>query len=71
MAKSIVGAGVFTHEAGIHVDGLLKDPLNYQGVDPQEVGRQHQFILGKHPAHKRLFMFMLNWASLYRKRMQV
>lgn len=46
--KSIVGAGVFTHEAGIHVDGLLKDPLNYQGVDPQEVGRQHQFILGKH-----------------------
>ncbi len=46
--KSIVGAGVFTHEAGIHVDGLLKDPLNYQGVDPQEVGRKHQFVLGKH-----------------------
>lgn len=46
--KSIVGAGVFTHEAGIHVDGLLKDPLNYQGVDPKEVGRKHQFVLGKH-----------------------
>lgn len=46
--KSIVGPGVFTHEAGIHVDGLLKDPLNYQGIDPAEVGRRHEFILGKH-----------------------
>jgi homocitrate synthase NifV len=27
--KSLVGAGVFTHEAGIHIDGLLKDWLNY------------------------------------------
>lgn len=46
--KSIVGAGVFTHEAGIHVDGLMKDPLNYQGLDPDELGRHHQLVLGKH-----------------------
>ncbi|RCX32027.1 homocitrate synthase [Thioalbus denitrificans] len=46
--KSLVGDGVFTHEAGIHVDGLLKDPLNYQGVDPQELGRSHRLVLGKH-----------------------
>lgn len=46
--KSIVGPGVFTHEAGIHVDGLLKDPLNYQGVDPAELGRKHELVLGKH-----------------------
>jgi homocitrate synthase NifV len=46
--KSLVGAGAFTHEAGIHIDGLLKDPLNYQGVDPAEVGRRHRMVLGKH-----------------------
>ncbi|MBF0249411.1 MAG: homocitrate synthase [Alphaproteobacteria bacterium] len=46
--KSLLGDGVFTHEAGIHVDGLLKNPLNYQGVDPAEVGRAHRIILGKH-----------------------
>lgn len=46
--KSIVGAGVFTHEAGIHVDGLMKDRLNYQGLDPQELGRVHSLVLGKH-----------------------
>jgi homocitrate synthase NifV len=46
--KSIVGRNVFTHEAGIHVDGLLKDPHNYQTFDPAEVGRRHTLVLGKH-----------------------
>jgi homocitrate synthase NifV len=46
--KSVVGEGVFTHEAGIHVDGLLKDPDTYQGFDPREVGRSHTLVIGKH-----------------------
>lgn len=46
--KSVVGAGVFTHEAGIHVDGLLKNPANYEGFDPALVGRRHRLVLGKH-----------------------
>lgn len=46
--RSVVGGGVFTHEAGIHVDGLLKHPDNYQGFDPQEVGQSHRIVLGKH-----------------------
>lgn len=46
--KSIVGNDVFTHESGIHVDGLLKNPLNYQGLAPEEVGRTHKLVLGKH-----------------------
>jgi homocitrate synthase NifV len=46
--KSLVGGGVFTHEAGIHVDGLLKDPDTYQGFDPSEVGRSRKLVVGKH-----------------------
>jgi homocitrate synthase NifV len=46
--KSVVGEGVFTHEAGIHVDGLLKDPDTYQAFDPREVGRSHTLVVGKH-----------------------
>lgn len=46
--KSIVGSAVFTHEAGIHVDGLLKSPLNYEPFDPAEVGMMHRMVLGKH-----------------------
>jgi len=52
--KSLVGEGVFTHEAGIHVDGLLKDPANYQGFDPAELGRVHELVLGKHSGSKGL-----------------
>jgi homocitrate synthase NifV len=46
--KSIVGAEVFTHEAGIHVHGLIRDPANYQALDPHVLGRRHHFTLGKH-----------------------
>lgn len=47
-SKSLAGEGVFTHEAGIHVDGLMKDVGNYQGIDPALLGRSHEMILGKH-----------------------
>jgi len=50
--KSLIGSAVFSHEAGIHVDGLLKDINNYQGVDPALVGRKHSLVLGKHSGTK-------------------
>ena len=46
--KSIVGEAVFTHESGIHVDGMIKNPLNYEAFNPAEVGREHRTVLGKH-----------------------
>jgi homocitrate synthase NifV len=46
--KAIVGDAVFSHESGIHVDGLVKDTRNYQGFDPAELGRSHRLVLGKH-----------------------
>ena len=46
--KCIVGDAVFSHESGIHVDGLLKDRRNYESFDPAEVGRSHRIVLGKH-----------------------
>jgi homocitrate synthase NifV len=52
--KSLVGENAFTHEAGIHVDGLLKDPLNYQGIDPAELSRRHRLVLGKHSGTRAL-----------------
>jgi len=43
-----VGDHVFTHESGIHVDGLLKDRRTYQSLDPLLLGRSHHFVIGKH-----------------------
>jgi homocitrate synthase NifV len=46
--KSIVGEAVFTHESGIHVDGLLKSASTYESFDPSELGRERRTVLGKH-----------------------
>jgi homocitrate synthase NifV len=46
--KSIVGAAAFTHESGIHVDGLMKDPRTYEDLSPQIFGRTRTVVLGKH-----------------------
>lgn len=46
--KSIVGDGIFTHESGIHVHGLIRDRRNYQNIDPGELGREHRIVIGKH-----------------------
>jgi 2-isopropylmalate synthase len=46
--KAVVGANAFAHEAGIHQDGMLKDPRTYQIIDPKEVGVRMTLPLGKH-----------------------
>lgn len=47
-AKPIVGADVFSHESGIHVHGLLRDPATYEALSPQALGRKRRIVLGKH-----------------------
>jgi homocitrate synthase NifV len=45
--KPVVGEGVFSHESGIHVDGLIKDRRTYEFIPPSEIGRESKFVLGK------------------------
>jgi isopropylmalate/homocitrate/citramalate synthase len=46
--KPIVGLNVFRHESGVHVDGMLKDLSTYESIDPAPLGREHEYLLGKH-----------------------
>jgi homocitrate synthase NifV len=46
--KPLVGAEVFHHESGIHVDGLLKDPRTYEAWPPETFGGQRNLRFGKH-----------------------
>jgi homocitrate synthase NifV len=46
-ATPIVGAVAFSHESGIHVSGLLRDPATYEALDPALFGRTRQIVLGK------------------------
>jgi len=47
--KAIVGANAFSHEAGIHQDGMLKHQATYEIMTPETVGlSQSSLVLGKH-----------------------
>jgi len=47
--KAIVGANAFSHESGIHQDGLLKEKSTYEIIRPEAIGlHKTKFVLGKH-----------------------
>ena len=46
--KAVVGERVFAHESGIHADGVIKNPKNYEGFDPADVGLKRHLVVGKH-----------------------
>jgi homocitrate synthase NifV len=46
--RSIVGQHMFTHESGIHVDGVLKYPYTYESFLPDEIGASRKITIGKH-----------------------
>jgi 2-isopropylmalate synthase len=47
--KAIVGRNAFAHEAGIHQDGVLKDPTTYEIMRPEDVGQPRgRLVLGRH-----------------------
>ena len=46
--KAVVGGNAFSHESGIHQDGVLKNPLTYEIITPELVGVKHNSLpLGK------------------------
>ncbi len=53
--KAITGRNAFAHEAGIHQDGVLKNPLTYEIMTPQSVGvPDSRLVLGKHSGRHAL-----------------
>src|SRR5689334_18064774 len=53
--KAIVGRNAFAHEAGIHQDGMLKEPRTYEIMRPEDVGfTQTDLVLGKHSGRAAL-----------------
>lgn len=46
--KAIIGENAFGHESGIHTHGILSNPLTYEPIDPEMVGRKRWLEAGKH-----------------------
>lgn len=47
-SRPIVGANIFSHESGIHVNGMIKNSTAYEAFEPEGVGRERYFPIGKH-----------------------
>ncbi|NOX60319.1 MAG: 2-isopropylmalate synthase [Planctomycetes bacterium] len=53
--KAIVGGNAFSHEAGIHQDGVIKHAETYEIMKPETVGlTQSKLVLGKHSGRHAL-----------------
>jgi 2-isopropylmalate synthase len=53
--KAVVGANAFAHEAGIHQDGIIKNPLTYEIISPEAVGvPSRSLVMGKHSGRNAL-----------------
>jgi 2-isopropylmalate synthase len=53
--KAVVGANAFAHEAGIHQDGMLKNPMTYEIMSPATIGLStNKLVLGKHSGRHAL-----------------
>ena len=53
--KAVVGANAFAHEAGIHQDGIIKNPATYEIISPETVGvPSRSLVMGKHSGRNAL-----------------
>ena len=50
----IVGKNIFSHESGIHVNGMMKSKNAYEPFNPEELGLKRSFPIGKHSGSSTL-----------------
>ncbi len=44
----IVGENAFVHKAGVHVAGVLENPITYEGFPPELIGRHRDIMIDKY-----------------------
>lgn len=44
----IVGRNAFAHRSGIHVHGVIEEPITYEPFPPEYVGQTRRIVFGKH-----------------------
>ncbi|MCX8083321.1 MAG: homoaconitate hydratase [Calditerrivibrio sp.] len=56
--KPIVGRNAFCHESGMHVDGVLKSPDNYEPFPPEVIGVERKISFGLSSGRSGLIYFL-------------
>ena len=61
--RPIVGEDIFSHESGIHVNGMIKSKNAYEAFQPEMVGLHRYFPIGKHSGASTL-LYHLNASGI-------
>ncbi|SHJ34569.1 homocitrate synthase/isopropylmalate synthase family protein [Parasporobacterium paucivorans] len=61
--KPVIGEAIFEFEAGVHVDGIIKNPSNFVPFLPEQVGRKFGIRVGKHSG-KNAVIYKLGEAGI-------
>lgn len=54
----VIGSNVFAHESGIHVNGMIKNSNTFEVLQPEELGRERKYVLGKHSGRATIEYFL-------------
>lgn len=60
--KPVIGEGIFVVEAGIHADGISKNPLTYEPYDPKIIGEDRSIVIGKHSGKKAILLKLAEYS---------
>jgi len=58
VSKPVTGEMAFSHESGIHCRSLKENPLSYQPFQPNVIGKETVFVIGKHSGSGALSEFL-------------
>lgn len=45
--QPFVGLSAFAHKGGLHVDAVLKNPITYEHIRPEQVGNERRFLVSE------------------------
>ena len=62
-SSPIIGENIFSHESGIHVNGMIKSKSAYEAFEPEMVGLHRYFPIGKHSGASTL-LYHLNASGI-------
>jgi len=51
-----VGASAFSHKAGMHVDGVRKNPASFEHIDPAQVGNERHILISELSGTSNVFL---------------
>ncbi|MDR3346722.1 MAG: homocitrate synthase [Campylobacteraceae bacterium] len=54
----IIGKNIFSHESGIHVNGMIKNRKTYEAFSPKSVGLKRNYPIGKHSGGSTLEFYI-------------